>query len=138
MAESTISETAVVPDTSPKEVKEKVVEREGGVEAATARSAQNESSSSLDPQREKSASSVLTTATTTTEQQQKAANSRPSLVPLGSGHTQSSSPVQQQTKRFSAVNINKKFLEKNTASGSSNSISSVTTGTKSGNVAGKF
>lgn len=141
MAEHT-SEILLLPETSGKEVKEKVVEREGGVEDGTeTRSAEDVSSSTLfvagsDPQGQKGASS---SSTTTADAQQNGVPSRPSLVPLGSGHAQSSSspPVAPQPKRFSAVNINKKFLEKNTASGSSNSTSSSSTGLKSGNPSGK-
>ncbi|KAF9535525.1 hypothetical protein CPB83DRAFT_841918 [Crepidotus variabilis] len=137
MAEHT-SEILLLPETSGKEVKEKVVEREGGVEDGTeTRSAEDVSSSTLfvagsDPQGQKGASS---SSTTTADAQQNGVPSRPSLVPLGSGHAQSSSspPVAPQPKRFSAVNINKKFLEKNIASGSSNSTSSSSTGLKSGN-----
>ncbi|GLB36413.1 putative mRNA processing [Lyophyllum shimeji] len=45
---------------------------------------------------------------------------RPSLVQLGSG---SQTPTTAQPKRFSAVNINKKFLEKNSSASASSPIS---------------
>ena len=64
--------------------------------------------------------------------------SRPSLVPLGSTHTQTSTltPVAPHPKRFSAVNINKKFLEKNTTSGSAAS-SATSSAAKSGAPSGQ-
>ncbi|KAG5648191.1 hypothetical protein DXG03_006146 [Asterophora parasitica] len=50
----------------------------------------------------------------------KPATTRPSLVQLGSGSTHSTTA---QPKRFSAVNINKKFLEKNSSASASSPIS---------------
>jgi len=76
---------------------------------------------------------------TTTDAQSTAPPSRPSLVPLGSSHGQPplSTPTAPHPKRFSAVNINKKFLEKNTATGSSTSTSSTSSNMKVGNSACK-
>ena len=75
---------------------------------------------------------------TTTDAQSSAPPPRPSLVPLGSthGHSSLSTPAAPHPKRFSAVNINKKFLEKNTASGSSTTTSSTSSNMKVGNSAG--
>ncbi len=75
---------------------------------------------------------------TTTDAQSTVPPSRPSLVPLGSSHGQPSlSTPTAHPKRFSAVNINKKFLEKNTATGSSTSSSSTSSNMKVGNSACK-
>ncbi len=61
----------------------------------------------------------------------------PLWVPLGSTHTQTSlTPVAPHPKRFSAVNINKKFLEKNTTSGSAAS-SATSSAAKSGAPSGQ-
>jgi serine/arginine repetitive matrix protein 2 len=75
----------------------------------------------------------------TTTDAQPSAPSRPCLVPLGSTHGQSSlsTPAAPHPKRFSAVNINKKFLEKNTATGSSTTSSSTSSNMKVGSSAGK-
>ncbi|CAA7264733.1 unnamed protein product [Cyclocybe aegerita] len=125
-------EIAVLPDSTGKEVKEKVAESEGGaVEGAGSKSVEGSSSTPFvagaDPHAEK---------TPSTDSQPSGPPSRPSLVPLGSGHAQtaSSTPVAPHPKRFSAVNINKKFLEKNTASGSATTSSSSSI-TKSGSPA---
>jgi len=126
----------VLSDSTGQEVKEKVVESEGGVvEAAGEKSAGDRSSptpsvASTDPHVEKTSSQ--------TDAQQTAPPPRPSLVPLGSSHTQTSSstPVAPHPKRFSAVNINKKFLEKNTASGSAATLSS-SSNSKAGSPASK-
>jgi hypothetical protein len=76
---------------------------------------------------------------TTTDAQTSVPASRPSLVALGSTHGQPSAPAPAapHPKRFSAVNINKKFLEKNTATGSSTITSSASSSVKAGNPAGK-
>jgi hypothetical protein len=59
---------------------------------------------------------------------------RPSLVPLGSSNVQPSpsTSVGPHPKRFSAVNINKKFLEKTTASGLPANTSSASSMAKAG------
>ena len=75
---------------------------------------------------------------TTADAQSTAPPARPSLVPLGSSHGQSSSlSTPTAPKRFSAVNINKKFLEKNTVTGSSTISSSTSSNMKVGNSACK-
>ncbi|KAJ3500314.1 hypothetical protein NLJ89_g9855 [Agrocybe chaxingu] len=124
-------EIAVLPDSTGKEVKEKVAESEGGaVEGAGSESVEGSSPTPFvagaDPHVGK------------TDSQPSGPPSRPSLVPLGSSHAQTSSstPVAPHPKRFSAVNINKKFLEKNTASGSATTSSSSSI-TKSGSPAAR-
>ncbi|KAH0590389.1 hypothetical protein H2248_000544 [Termitomyces sp. 'cryptogamus'] len=62
------------------------------------------------------------TASTTSNNTKASTNSvRPSLVQLGSGSTHH--PSLAQPKRFSAVNINKKFLEKNSSASASSPTS---------------
>ncbi|KAF8887947.1 hypothetical protein CPB84DRAFT_1786485 [Gymnopilus junonius] len=127
----------VLSDTTGQEVKEQAVERSGGGLEVSGLGQADENSSSTpsvapaDSPAEKSASQSSITA------QPSAPSARPSLVPLGSSHAQTSSltPVAPHPKRFSAVNINKKFLEKNTASGSSGS--SVSSVAKSGSPAAR-
>ncbi|KAG6869187.1 hypothetical protein C0993_012286 [Termitomyces sp. T159_Od127] len=64
------------------------------------------------------ANDVEKTASTTSNNPKASTNSvRPSLVQLGSGLTHH--PSSTQHKRFSAVNINKKFLEKNSSASAS-------------------
>ncbi|TFK76841.1 hypothetical protein BDN72DRAFT_953354 [Pluteus cervinus] len=71
-------------------------------------------------------------ATTTTEA--SAAPIRPTLVQLGSNSSQSSTPTTNasQPKRFSAVNVNKKFF-KNASSSATTPVSSGSTATKATN-----
>ncbi|KAF9557882.1 hypothetical protein CPC08DRAFT_32029 [Agrocybe pediades] len=109
MAQTT-QDTSVLSDTTGKEVV--------GIKQAEDTSSSSPSVAVTQPQPEKT-SQTSTDATSTTS------SSHPSLVPLGSNHVQTSSvtPVAPHPKRFSAVNINKKFLEKNTASGSAASSS---------------
>lgn len=57
---------------------------------------------------------------------------RPSLVQLGSNLAQGSSATSPHPKRFSAVNINKKFLEKNSSTSGPSLVSQGSTATKSG------
>ncbi|KDR84798.1 hypothetical protein GALMADRAFT_53483 [Galerina marginata CBS 339.88] len=116
----------LLSDSTGQEVKGQTVESEGGgVEVAGIKHVDESSSSTLSvalagPHAEK------TSSQNSADAQSNAPSSRPSLVPLGSNHVQTSSltPVAPHPKRFSAVNINKKFLEKNTASGSTASSSS--------------
>jgi len=117
MAQPT-TDITVDPETTGQQVTEQVAETERGVEeGAGAKSAEDDSPSSSVLAAhlvEKSAGH-----SSSTDAQQSVPPPRPSLVPLGSGLAQSSStPVAPNPKRYSAVNINKKFFEKNTASGS--------------------
>ncbi|KAH9487119.1 hypothetical protein JR316_0001187 [Psilocybe cubensis] len=129
-------ESKLLSDSTGQEVKEQVLESAGGeVEAARAKHVDSGSPSTPsvavpDPHLEKNSSQNSANA------QSNATSSRPSLVPLGSGNVQTSiiTPVAPHPKRFSAVNINKKFLEKNTASGTSTSSGSSSI-TKSGSPA---
>ncbi|KAG6897924.1 hypothetical protein C0992_009076 [Termitomyces sp. T32_za158] len=65
-----------------------------------------------------------TASTTSNNPKASTSSARPSLVPLGSGSTAPSSSTQH--KRFSAVNINKKFLEKNSSASASSLASQPT------------
>ncbi|KAF8168297.1 hypothetical protein B0H34DRAFT_684989 [Crassisporium funariophilum] len=128
----TTQDTTLLPESTGKEVKEKVVESERGVvEGAEAKHVQDGSSSTpfvaaSDPHVEKTSSLNLTDA------QPVAPPSRPSLVPLGSSHASLVAPAAPHPKRFSAVNINKKFLEKNSSASGSAATSSHSSTTKSG------
>jgi serine/arginine repetitive matrix protein 2 len=57
---------------------------------------------------------------------------RPSLVQLGSSAGQGTLATSPHPKRFSAVNINKKFLEKNSTTSGSSPASTSSTATKTG------
>ncbi|KII93639.1 hypothetical protein PLICRDRAFT_171368 [Plicaturopsis crispa FD-325 SS-3] len=57
--------------------------------------------------------------------------SRPTLVPLGTGSVSGSHLGAAHPKRFSAVNINKKFLEKNSSASSSSPVSASSPAPKS-------
>ena len=110
-------------DTTGQEVKEQVVEgREGGSgPSGPGQAAQTTPTSApADPRLEKSQNP------TAAQPSVNAPLARPSLAPSSSNHVQTSSltPVAPHPKRFSASNINKKFLEKNTASGSTGSSAS--------------
>ncbi|KAF8971529.1 hypothetical protein BDZ97DRAFT_1786963 [Flammula alnicola] len=137
MAQTT-QDTALFSGSTGKEVKEQAAESEGGGIEVSGSKHVDESSSSTpsvaitDPHAEK------TSSTASTDAQPNAPSSRPSLVPLGSSHTQSTTltPVAPHPKRFSAVNINKKFLEKNTVSGSP-ATSSNSSAAKSGSPAAR-
>lgn len=72
------------------------------------------------------------TAVTADETSGPVGTARPSLVQLGSGNHQGSTHVAPQPKRFSAVNINKKFLEKASSSSGSTPATPSLTSTKSG------
>lgn len=125
-------DSKLLSDSTGQEVKEQALESEGGgVGVAEAQNLENRSSSTpsvavTDPHTEK-------TSSNSTHAQSNEPPSRPSLVPLSSANVQTSSvtPVAPHPKRFNAVNINKKFLEKNTASGSATTTSASST-TKSG------
>ncbi|KAF9473309.1 hypothetical protein BDN70DRAFT_397207 [Pholiota conissans] len=128
MAQTT-QDTTVFSDSTGQEVKEQAVESKGGgVEVAVV--GQTDEGS---PPIAAVAPVEKAGAQTWTDAQSTEPPPRPSLTPLGSTHTQSSTltPVAPHPKRFSAVNINKKFLEKNTASGSA-AASSTSSTTKSG------
>ncbi|ESK98469.1 hypothetical protein Moror_219 [Moniliophthora roreri MCA 2997] len=77
----------------------------------------------------KSATSLRNTASSEAASIQQA--TRPTLVPLGSASAQGPSPA-PQPKRFSAVNINKKFLEKNGPNSTTTPIASAFNSLKSG------
>lgn len=137
MAQTT-QDTTLFSDSTGQELKEQAVESTGDeVEVAVSRQT-DEGSSPTPPVAGTDVHVEKATSQTSTDAQSTEPPPRPSLVPLGSTHTQSSTltPVAPHPKRFSAVNINKKFLEKNTASGSA-AASSTSSTAKSGSPSGK-
>ena len=125
--------TALLPDLSGQEVKEKVLESEGGVvEVAEISNAEDGSSVTVDVEKTISQNHSDTPA--------NAPPPRPSLVPLGSSNPQSSglTPTAPHPKKFNTVNISKKFLERiSSASGSVTSGSHSSTA-KSGSPVGTY
>jgi serine/arginine repetitive matrix protein 2 len=122
--------TALLPDSSGQEVKEKVLESEGGaVEVAEMRHAEDGSSVAVDVEKTIFQNHLDTPAT--------APPPRPSLVPLGSSNPQSSglTPTAPHPKKFNTVNISKKFLASASASVTSASHSSTA---KSGSPVGTY
>ena len=133
----TIQDTALFSDSTGQELKGQAVESEGsGVEVKVSQEVGEgaplaPTTAGTDVHAEKAASQ------TSTDGHSNGSPPRPSLVPLGSTHTQTSlTPVAPHPKRFSAVNINKKFLEKNTTSGSAAS-SATSSAAKSGAPSGQ-
>lgn len=124
---------ALLPDSSGKEVTEKVPESEGGVvEVAEARHVEDGLSVTVaDAHVEK------TISQNSSDTPANAPPPRPSLVPLGSSNPQGSGllPAAPHPKKFNAVNISKKFLERN--SSSSASVTSASTA-KSGSPVGTY
>ena len=104
----TIQDTALFSDSTGQELKGQAVESEGGgVEVKVSQEVGEGASlapttAGTDAHAEKAASQ------TSTDGHSNDSPSRPSLVPLGSTHTQTSTltPVAPHPKRFSAVNIN--------------------------------
>ena len=127
MAQAT-PDTTLLPDPSGQGVKQQAAVREGG-EANVVGVKHGEDRPASDHQAENSSTQTPRPQTPPP---------RPSLVPLGSVPSQSSTltPVAPHPKRFNAVNISKKFLK--TASGSSATSSSSPSVTKSGSSVGKL
>jgi serine/arginine repetitive matrix protein 2 len=126
--------TALLPDSSGQEVKEKVLESEGGVvEVAEMRHAEDGSSSvAVDVEKTISQNPSDTPA--------NAPPPRPSLVPLGSSNPQSSglTPTAPHPKKFNTVNISKKFLERNSSASASVTSASHSSTAKSGSPVGTY
>lgn len=129
------TEITLQVDATSKDVKEKIKENEGCADEDAGAKCSDDSVVMDDSYPVE----TNTRQDTPTDAQSNAPSSRPSLVPLGSNHTQSSlsTPAAPHPKRFSTVNINKKFLEKNTASGSSTITSSTSSSVKVGNSSGE-
>ncbi|KAG6866820.1 hypothetical protein C0991_008756 [Blastosporella zonata] len=87
-----------------------------GEEFQDGKSSEDASKTVVATDAEKSSSTVSSTTKVGTT-----STVRPSLVQLGSGSTHH--PTNAQPKRFNAVNINKKFLEKNSSASASSPIS---------------
>ena len=138
MAQTT-PDTTLLPDSSGQEVKQQAAVREGGeVEAVGVNHVEDRPASTLSVEVADPIAEKISTQTPADARRTTPPPPRPSLVPLGSTPSQSSTltPVAPHPKRFNAVNINKKFLEK-TASGSSASPSSPSV-SKPGSSAGKL
>ena len=125
--------TALLPDFSGQEVKEKVLESEGGVvEVAEIRHAEDGSSAADDEEKRISQNHSDTPA--------NAPPPRPSLVPLGSSNPQSSglTPTVPHPKKFNAVNITKKFLARNSPGSAPVTSASHSSTAKSGSPVGTY
>ena len=137
MAQPNLEITVEAPTTGQKVIVE-VVEREDGVaEDVGAKSTEN-NSLSLSTSGIVAVTNPPAMASVSQQSTPEALSSvtpaRPSLVPLGSSNVQPtpSPSVGPHPKRFSAVNINKKFLEKTTASGLPANTSSASSMAKAG------
>jgi len=137
MAQPNLEITVEAPTTG-QEVIVEVVEREDGVaEDVGAKSTEN-NSLSLSTSGVVAVPNLPAMASVSQQSTPEALSSvtpaRPSLVPLGSSSVQPtpSTSVGPHPKRFSAVNINKKFLEKTTASGLPANTSSASSMAKAG------
>ena len=135
MAQPNLEITVEAPTTGQKVIVE-VAEREDGVaEDVGAKSMEN---NSLLTSGVVAVTNPLAMASVSQQSTSEALSSvppaRPSLVPLGSSNLQPtpSTSVGPHPKRFSAVNINKKFLEKTTASGLPANTSSASSMAKAG------
>jgi serine/arginine repetitive matrix protein 2 len=128
--------TALLPDSSGTEVTEKVPESEGGVvEVAEARHVEDGLSVTVaDAHVEK------TISQNSSDTPANAPPPRPSLVPLGSSNPQGSglTPTAPHPKKFNAVNISKKFLERNSSSSASVTSASHSSTAKSGSPVGTY
>ena len=122
--------TAPLPDPSGKGVTDKVLESEGGVvEVAEARREEDGSSAAVaDAHVEK------TISQNSSDTPVNVPPPRPSLVPLGSGLT----PTAPHPKKFNAVNITKKFLERNSSVSASVTSTSHSLTAKSGSPVGMY
>ena len=124
---------ALSPDLSGQEVKEKVLESEGGVvEVAEIRHVEDGSSVAGDVEKTISQNHSDTPA--------NALPPRPSLVPLGSSNPQSSglTTTAPHPKKFNAVNVSKKFLERNCSTSASVTSASHSSTAKSGSPVGTY
>ena len=123
--------TALLPDSSGKEVTEKVLESEGGaVEVAETRHVEDGSSVAVaDEHAEKAISQ------NSSDIPANAPPPRPSLVPLGSSNPQPTAP---HPKKFNTVNISKKFLERNSSASTSVTSTSHSSTAKSGSPVGTY
>lgn len=132
MAQTT-QDSTVFSDSTGQELKEQAVESKRGEVEVVVAGQTDEGTPSTPPVAGTDAHVEKATSQTSPDAQSTEPPSRPSLTPLGSTHTQSSTltPVAPHPKRFNAVNINKKFLEKNTASGSA-AASATSSTSKSG------
>lgn len=136
----TTQDTALLPDISGKGVKEKVLESEGGVVEVTEIKHAEDGSSSIpsvavaDPHAEK------TISLTSSDAQANVPSLHPSLVPLGSSNPQGSglTPAALHPKKFNAVNISKKFLERNSSASASTASTSHSSTAKSGSPVGTY
>ncbi|KAF8807227.1 hypothetical protein BYT27DRAFT_6560143 [Phlegmacium glaucopus] len=130
----TTQDTVLLPVSSGKEVREKVLEIEGAaVEVVEMKDVEDGSSSTpsvavADPHVEK------TISQNSSDTQGHAPPPRPSLVPLGSSNPQGSglTPTAPHPKKFNTVNITKKFLERNSSASTSTTSSSNSSAAKSG------
>ncbi|PPQ63504.1 hypothetical protein CVT24_004732 [Panaeolus cyanescens] len=131
---NTIQETTLSSETSGQEVKAKAVESEGGVVGDVVSNERGASSSPTLSGTATNAQSDKASISTLASVQSNVPTNRPSLVPLGSNTNSSSSstPVAPHPKRFSAMNINKKFLEKNSTASGSQATSTPSSISKSG------
>lgn len=137
MAQPTQDNSSLL-ESAGKEVKEQVVEEKGGSEGVAEAGQFDATAPTTLPVAEAGphVAKVSSTASST-DDQSSIAPSRPSPVTLNStSSTTSITPVAPHPKRFSAVNINKKFLEKNTGSASSSNASTASAA-KAGGAAGK-
>jgi hypothetical protein len=129
----TTEATALLPDLSGQEVKEKVLESEGGVvEVAEIGHAEVGSSVAVDVEKTISQNHCDAPA--------NAPSPRPSLVPLGSSNPQSSGLTNSapHPKKFNTVNISKKFLERNSSASASVTSASHSSTAKSGSPVGTY
>lgn len=133
----TTQDTALLLDSAGKEVKEKVLESEGGV-VEVAELKQVEDSSSSTPSVAVAHSHVEHTISSDT--QPNAPPPRLSLLPLGSSNPQGSgsTPTASHPKKFNTVNISKKFLERNSSASTSATSSSHSSAAKSGTPVGTY
>lgn len=119
---------------SKEEVKVSVAHAEGraGPSSATASEEVNKDSetpsTTSSSVASKASTSPTSTSTSTAETRPANAPTRPTLVQLGSSSTQPSSTAPHPHKKFNAVNINKKFLEKNSAAAMATASSASTAG----------
>ena len=132
----TNQDTVLLPDSSSKEVKEKVLESEGGVvEVAETKHVEDGSSvAGADPHVEK------TIPQNSSDAPANLPLPRPSLVPLGSSNPQGSAltPTAPHPKKFNTVNISKKFLERNSSASASVTSTPHSSAAKSGSPAGVY
>lgn len=126
-------EPTLSPEQTGKEGNEPVVEKDGGGgEGSVGIKGRDEGSATphgtvVDPHVAGKGPTVVSM-----DSQPSVYPARPSLVQLGSNHMQGSSFTAAPPKKFSAVNISKKFLQSNSSTSSSAPASSSSTAAKSG------